>query len=100
MISEIEISQFSFAAEIHRLAQSAYAVEAETIACTAFPPLDESLEELQRSGDRFLAARENGSIVGGLSFALSATNRLVTGESPEGTPLVLTKLKDWNAKDR
>ena len=68
MISEADVRDDSVAAEIHSLSRAAYAVEAEWIGCADFPPLRESIDELKRAGERFLAFRESGRMVGAVSF--------------------------------
>jgi len=68
MISEATPAEYSVAAEIHAVAQAAYALEADRIGCAEFPPLCESLDELRQSSDSFLVFQQSGSIIGGLSF--------------------------------
>jgi ribosomal protein S18 acetylase RimI-like enzyme len=68
MITETTMSEDSVATQIHAVAQAAYALEAERIGCSDFPPLRESLEDLRNSSDSFLVFRQAGSIVGALSF--------------------------------
>jgi ribosomal protein S18 acetylase RimI-like enzyme len=81
MITETTASEDSVAAQIHAVAQAAYALEAERIGCADFPPLRESLNDLRQSSDSFLVFRQAGSIVGALSFDpgsdLVAITRLV-----------------------
>jgi len=85
MISEATPAEYSVAAEIHAVAQAAYALEAERIGFAEFPPLRESLEELRQSSDSFLVFQQSGSIIGGLSYRRGtdtvAITRLVV--SPE-----------------
>lgn len=67
-VAEASLAEASEAAQIHAVAQEAYALEASLIGCAGFPPLNESLEDLSRSGDTFLGFRKEGRIVGSLSF--------------------------------
>src|SRR3954452_15404743 len=80
MITEATPSKHSVAAQIHTVAQAAYALEAEQIGCANFPPLHESLHELRRSSDSFLVFQQSGTIVGVLSFA------------PDTDPVLITRL--------
>jgi ribosomal protein S18 acetylase RimI-like enzyme len=80
MITEATPTEHSVAAQIHAVAQAAYALEAERMDCTDFPPLRESLHELQRSSDRFLVFQQFGTIVGVLSFV------------PDTDPVPITRL--------
>jgi ribosomal protein S18 acetylase RimI-like enzyme len=68
MVTEATTAEHSVAADIHALAQAAYALEAARIGCADFPPLRESLEELRRSSDRFLVFHQADRMVGALSF--------------------------------
>ena len=68
MISEATPAEYSVAAEIHAVAQAAYALEAERIGCAEFPPLCESLDELRQSADSFFVFQQSGCIIGGLSY--------------------------------
>jgi len=68
VISEIDIHDDCAAAEIHALSEAAYALEAERISCPDFPPLRETLEELQRSRERFLVFRQDGRMLGAIAF--------------------------------
>lgn len=67
-VAEASLAEASEAAQIHAVAQEAYALEAALIGCPEFPPLNESLEDLSRSGDTFLGFWKEGRIVGTLSF--------------------------------
>jgi GNAT superfamily N-acetyltransferase len=78
MISEASIGDHRVAAEIYALAQTAYALEAEWIGCADFPPLRESLQELQQCGDTFLVFRQSRAIVAALSFVRDAAGVLIT----------------------
>ena len=81
MVILADIREPSVAAPIHALQRAAYAVEAQRIGCTDFPPLRETLDALQHSTDCFLAFVEGGSVVGCLSYEQVGTcvtvNRLV-----------------------
>jgi ribosomal protein S18 acetylase RimI-like enzyme len=80
MVSEITLHDRVLAATIHALAQRAYVVEANRIGCADFPPLRETVEELQSSSDRFLIFSEANKPVAVLSFVCEgnaiAINRL------------------------
>jgi ribosomal protein S18 acetylase RimI-like enzyme len=78
MITETTMSEDSVAAQIHAVAQAAYALEAERIGCADFPPLRESLADLRNSSDSFLVFRQAGSIVGALSFDRSTDPVAIT----------------------
>ncbi len=80
----IHIGDDSAAEQIHAVLQAAYALEAALVACSDFPPLRESLADLLRSSDRFLAARRAGVIVAALSFAHDSSSTVITrlGVSP------------------
>lgn len=80
MITEATPTEHSVAAQIHTVTLAAYALEAEQISCTDFPPLRETLHELQQSPDRFLVFQQFSTIVGVLSFA------------PDTDPLLITRL--------
>lgn len=68
MITEATPSEDSVALQIRSVAQAAYALEAERIGCTEFPPLRESLDDLRQSTDHFLVFRQSDRIIGVLSF--------------------------------
>ena len=80
MITEATPTEHSVAAQIHTVAQAAYALEAERIGCADFPPLRESLHQLRQSSDSFLVFQQSGTIVGVLSFA------------PDTDPVPITRL--------
>lgn len=71
MVTEVSVSEPLVATQIQAVSRAAYALEAELIGCADFPPLRESLVDLQQSLDRFLVYREPEShhIVGVLAFA-------------------------------
>ncbi len=68
MITEATPTEYAVAAQIYAVAQAAYALEAERVGCADFPPLQESLNELQRSSDSFLVFQQSGCIIAALSF--------------------------------
>src|SRR5437016_4372315 len=80
MITEATPAEYSVAAQIHALAQAAYALEAERIGCAEFPPLRESLDELRQSSDSFLVFQQSGTIIGALSC------------DPNSDPVAITRL--------
>ena len=67
MVSEIDIRERDASAAIHAVCQMAYALEADRLGCTNFPPLRESREDLRASTDRFLIYSSR-SITAALSF--------------------------------
>jgi ribosomal protein S18 acetylase RimI-like enzyme len=77
-IAEVSVAHASVAAEIHAVSQAAYTLEAKQIGCADFPPLRESLAQLQQSPDRFLGFQQSGRIVALLSFACSADALAIT----------------------
>jgi len=68
MISQVDPTGEPVAAEIHAVAQAAYALEAEWIACRGFPPLRESVADLRESSDTFLVFRRSGAVLAALSY--------------------------------
>jgi ribosomal protein S18 acetylase RimI-like enzyme len=78
MIIEVVPTEDFIAAQIHAVAQVAYMLEAEWIGCTNFPPLRQSLDQLQQSSDRFLVFQESGNIIGVLSFDSSTDSIVIT----------------------
>ncbi|MGV3661561.1 MAG: GNAT family N-acetyltransferase [Prosthecobacter sp.] len=79
-ITEATMAGPSVAAQIHAVAQAAYALEADRIgvACDDFPPLRESLDELRQSSDSFLVFCAAGSIIGALSFDRTTNAVVIT----------------------
>ena len=71
-IATISPREEALARELHELLQAAYTREAEQIGAERFPPLDETVAELQRSSEAFLVAREDSALVGALSFAVES----------------------------
>ena len=78
MITETEISTPTVVVQLHALCHAAYALEAKWIDASQFPPLSESLLELQQSADRLLIYAEAGVIFGALTFATTANCLNVT----------------------
>ena len=58
----------SVAVEVQTLLRTAYTLEAAQIQCTDFPPLRETMGDLQCCPDEFLLFRDGAEIVGVLSF--------------------------------
>jgi ribosomal protein S18 acetylase RimI-like enzyme len=78
MIILADIREASVASQIHALQQAAYSVEAQRIGCIDFPPLRETLDELQHSTDCFLVFAEEGSIIGCLSYEWAEACTMIT----------------------
>lgn len=78
MITEATPAEYSVAAQIHAVAQAAYTLEAERIGCADFPPLRESLDDLQQSSDCFLVFQQAGGIIAVLSFDRSTDPVAIT----------------------
>lgn len=70
-IGEVDLSDDELARELLAVQVAAYAIEAELLAYPQLPPLFESIDDLRQSGERFLAARGDGRIVGATSIATS-----------------------------
>lgn len=68
MILLVDIHQPEIAQQIYTLQQAAYRIEGELIGYAALPPLLESLETLQQSGEQFLAFQEAGQLAGVLAY--------------------------------
>jgi ribosomal protein S18 acetylase RimI-like enzyme len=67
---ELDVRDEAVAAEILKLQRAAYRHEAELIGSDAIPPLRETLEELQASGERFLGAFVDEQLAGVVSWKL------------------------------
>ena len=78
MIHEVDISDRIKAVAIHRLQQAAYAVEALRIGSADFPPLRETVEDLQNSTERFLVLQADEVIDGAISFEHKAESVVIT----------------------
>ncbi len=55
---------------IYELQQAAYAVERDLIEYPDFPPLRVGVGDIQREPDTFLGVREDGQLVGAISFTI------------------------------
>src|SRR5687767_2921196 len=77
-IVEATISDTAAAAQIHKVAQAAYTFEAGLIKCAEFPPLLESVPDLQASSDTFLVLVKDDAIVGALSYAREQESVVIT----------------------
>ena len=64
----LDASDADAASELLELQRTAYRAEADLIGSEAIQPLSETLEELQRCGETFLAARIGGALVGAISW--------------------------------
>src|SRR5688572_19406482 len=78
MISEASLADDSILAEIFAVVQAAYASEAALLGITDFPPLRETLAELQRSSDRFFVYHKDETIVGALSCSCEVESVTIT----------------------
>ncbi len=78
MISTVDPRDPLIAAQLYSLQQQAYSLEALLIGCPEFPPLRESLEELSRSPDSFIAFISEGQLLGALSFSVSGNEVTLT----------------------
>jgi GNAT superfamily N-acetyltransferase len=66
----LDLADRALADEVLSLQRSAYRVEAELIGSDGIPPLRETLEELQASGETFLGAFVEGRLAGAISWKL------------------------------
>ena len=73
MISLVDIHQPEIGRQIYALQQAAYRIESELIGYPALPPLLESLETLQQSGEQFLVFQEAGQLAGVLAYTRSGS---------------------------
>ena len=73
-IATITPAEEAVARELHALLQEAYTREAEQIGAERFPPLEETVEDLQRSPDTFLGARWCDALIGALSFTAGSAH--------------------------
>lgn len=64
----LELADPTTASELLELQRRAYGVEAGLIGSHEIPPLRESLEELQNSGETFLGAVVDGRLAGSVSW--------------------------------
>lgn len=66
----LDLADRATADEVLSLQRRAYRVEAELIGSDGIPPLRETLEELQASGETFLGAFVEGRLTGAVSWKL------------------------------
>jgi GNAT superfamily N-acetyltransferase len=69
-LRRLDATDPAVAAEILELQRRAYRIEADLIGSDGIPPLTESLEELQGSGETFLGAFVDGDLAGAVSWRL------------------------------
>jgi ribosomal protein S18 acetylase RimI-like enzyme len=69
-IVRLDLSDVRIAARLVELQRESYAVEADLIGSRDIPPLRETLEDLQGSGEAFLGAFLDGHLVGAISWRL------------------------------
>lgn len=67
-LTRLDVAEPSVAEAVLELQRRAYRVEAELVGSDAIPPLHESLEELQASGETFLAAVVDDGLAGLVSW--------------------------------
>lgn len=67
-IKEINLSDSTSAAEVHDLQRKAYRIEAELIGTEEIPPLKETLEQLQNSGETFIGCYIGDRLAVAVSF--------------------------------
>jgi ribosomal protein S18 acetylase RimI-like enzyme len=65
---QLDIARGEIASAVLDLQRRAYRIEAELIGSDEIPPLRESLEQLQASGETFLGAYLDGMLVGTISW--------------------------------
>lgn len=51
---------------IHAVQKAAYTLEAELLGARRFPPLDRTVDDVQRGAERFIVATDNGAIIGAI----------------------------------
>lgn len=69
-LERLDLTDRETARTVLRLQRRAYRAEAEFIGFDEIPPLQESLEELERSGETFLGAYIEGVLAGVISWRL------------------------------
>jgi len=67
-LTRLDVTTREVAEAVLELQRRAYRVEAELVGSDAIPPLHESLDELQASGETFLAAIVDGRLAGVVSW--------------------------------
>src|SRR2546423_13357324 len=78
MVTPADIRDSAVATQIHALQRAAYAIEADRIGCTDFPPLNEAFEMLQSSRDCFVVFVEEERIIGCLSYEWIGVRATIT----------------------
>jgi GNAT superfamily N-acetyltransferase len=71
-LERLDLTQQGVAAAVLDLQRRAYRIEAELIGSDEIPGLSEALEELQASGETFLGAYLEGTLVGTISWRVDA----------------------------
>ena len=69
-LRRLDIDDRTAATELLELQRRAYRIEADLIGSDGIPPLTETLEELQASGETFLGAFAGGELAGAVSWCL------------------------------
>lgn len=69
----LDLSQPETATALLELQRRAYRIEAELIGSDGIPPLRETLEELQASGETFLGAFVHGELAGAVSWRVESS---------------------------
>lgn len=69
-LRRLDIGDGATATELLELQRRAYRVEADLIGSDGIPPLTETLDELQASGETFLGAFAEGDLAGAISWRL------------------------------
>ena len=68
MIGKIDLQDGAVAQQIYELQQASYLVESQLIDYPNLPPLLETVEALQHTGEQFLIFKEDERILGALSY--------------------------------
>ena len=71
-LERLDLTQRGVAAAVLELQRRGYRIEAELIGTDEIPGLSEALEELQASGETFLGAYFEGTLVGAISWRIDA----------------------------
>jgi ribosomal protein S18 acetylase RimI-like enzyme len=67
-VAELDLGDDATLERLIALQRASYAVEADLIGAAELPPMRETPAELRACGERFLGAREDGELVGAVSF--------------------------------
>ncbi len=67
-VAQLDLADATVAADLHRIWQAAYTLEAQWLGERDFPPLRLGVAELRASGYRFLGARLHGQLLGALAI--------------------------------